>query len=132
MKKVFAKLAQYRQERGMQVWVKSVDLIPIGARTGRCRLDQKDWRQPALIHAFNRALKRLSTEFRVALLDMRDILEPVWDAAVDYSHPRDETLTVLSRYLLSQTLFPFLNNTAAEIRTRDGLLKQYAGGARGI
>ena len=93
-----------------RIYVLSSNLVPLGQHILECW----DWRVPSLLRLYNsylvrqtRALADGRNQFvangleRSYFLDNGDISEPLWDAAVDWSHPCHDVFRPIAQRMLS-------------------------------
>jgi hypothetical protein len=68
----------------------------------------QDWRHPAVIDQLNMIIKNLTQSMGIQYIDTSEIIGPMWDAAGDFCHYRDddvsssEALYILGRLLSSE------------------------------
>lgn len=99
---VFAHLHQLKKSKRLPVFVKSVNYNPRSARIGSC--PPVDWRRIPFIDVYNEVLKELSLEYKVALIDLHDIVSPMWDSAIDWCHYKGKVFKEEAKRILA-TIF---------------------------
>lgn len=79
------------------LFLRSIHYAPLNFRTLAC--PPQDWRNPQVIEAYNRALRRLAVKFGVRYIDTNDIIGPVWDSSSDWNHFLGEAGKIEATYV---------------------------------
>lgn len=81
-----------------KVFVRSVNYNALGARYTAC--PPLDHRSPVVIDLYNAILKNVTSFHNVPYIDTNHIMGPLWDSALDWSHPRGRVYTAEVEWIL--------------------------------
>ncbi|KAK1740398.1 hypothetical protein QTG54_008493 [Skeletonema marinoi] len=83
----------------------SVGRIPPGDVKLTC--PPQDWRHPAVIDQLNMIIKNLTQSMGVQFIDTSQIIGPMWDAAGDFCHYRNDDISSSEALYMLGRLLPF-------------------------
>uniref|UniRef100_A0A7S1C2A9 Uncharacterized protein n=1 Tax=Corethron hystrix TaxID=216773 RepID=A0A7S1C2A9_9STRA len=86
----------------VDLFVRSVNYIPISFRTGAC--PPVDWRSPPVIDQYNTIIRKVCAMHMVTFIDSNFIIGPMWDRSDDFNHYKDEAGDASARYILNRVL----------------------------
>ena len=67
----------------------------------------QDWRHPAVIDQLNMIIKNLTQSMGVQFIDTSQIIGPMWDAAGDFCHYRNDDISSSEALYMLGRLLPF-------------------------
>jgi len=85
-----------------QVFMRSMNVNALGFRHTRC--PAYDFRNPPVVMMYNDILSRLCAEHNVPFIDMRPVQTPLWDIALDWSHPHGRVFTAEAEHIVHSVL----------------------------
>eukprot|EP01032_Pedospumella_encystans_P022655 gene22655-25664_t len=101
MRRVMTLLQKYDQNK-TQVFIRSVNYTPLTAQQITC--PPTDYRTPPVIDMYNSVIRRLAHELSVEYIDVTPVMGPMWDSALDWSHPTNKVATAEIELILAQIL----------------------------
>jgi hypothetical protein len=83
---VMDKITTYQVEGGTtKVFFRTENYNGLAARMTKC--PHQDYRTPPSFDALNTVVHNLCLNHSIPFIDLHDVIGPLWDAAIDYSHP---------------------------------------------
>jgi len=96
MRKVISAIAS--ANLSIPVFIHSQNLNGFGYLHTKC--PTRDFRHPPLVMMYNNIVARLTAEFNVPFIDMFPLQGPLWDIALDWSHPKGRVFTAEAEFVV--------------------------------
>lgn len=96
-----------------KVFVRSVNYNALGARYTAC--PPLDHRSPIVIDMYNAILKNVTSFYNIPYIDTNHIMGPLWDSALDWSHPRGRVYTAEVEWILYSIFNHTLQHSALPV-----------------
>jgi hypothetical protein len=91
MQSVMSKIAAYQAEDGRtKIFFRSENYNGLSARMTKC--PHEDYRTVPAFNAVNERVRQLCHAHDIPFIDLHHVIGPMWDAALDYSHPLHHVL----------------------------------------
>jgi hypothetical protein len=113
---VMDKILTYQAEGGStKVFFRTENYNGLAARMTKC--PHQDYRTPPSFDALNTMVHNLCTNHSIPFINLHDVIGPMWDAAIDYSHP--------IHHVLRAEVDIILHAVFSDVISRNGSLRTY-------
>jgi len=85
-----------------QVVARSMNLNGLGYLYTMC--PSKDLRHPTIVMMYNEIMAKVSREYKVPFIDLFHLQGPMWDIALDWSHPYGRVLFAEAEFIIHSVL----------------------------
>jgi hypothetical protein len=110
-----ADIAAYRASGGVtKTFFRTENYNGLAAKIAGC--PTADYRSPPAFDAMNAAVHRLCGERSLPYIDLEDVIGPMWDAALDFSHPNPPVLRAEVDFIM-HAVFRHLTAHKESVRT---------------
>jgi hypothetical protein len=98
MRNLIIQASKLAASGAVKLFIRSVNYNGFGTFVTSC--PPFDHRSPPVIQMMNSILAQLTAELSVPYIDLNHIIGPMWDSALDYSHPKGKVFTAEVEWVL--------------------------------